>query len=182
MSYIDTKVKCRHLKKFTCKGTFRQVFICLKPPPPLQTVYVQVLIHTGKGGGGRVELERRLEGQQVTKLGRKYQHDWMYLQSINSDKHLPQSPFTGKFLDDILLLGFYSIYLISRWLQPKTYKSVSKPNGLQWKSAAFIILLTFINDIGEKSESLCTNRFNKIFYWSCGWKLHAAEVLLMIND
>jgi hypothetical protein len=25
--------------------------------------------------GGRVEPERRLEGQQFTKLGRKYQHD-----------------------------------------------------------------------------------------------------------
>ncbi len=44
--------------------------------------------------GGRVEPERRLEGQQFTKLGRKYQHDSLYLQSINSDKHLPQSPFT----------------------------------------------------------------------------------------
>ncbi len=49
--------------------------------------------------GGRVEIEpkRRLEGQQFTKLGRKFQHDWLYLQSINSDKHLPQSPFTGQF-------------------------------------------------------------------------------------
>jgi hypothetical protein len=27
MNYIDTKAKCRHLKKFTCKGTFRQMFI-----------------------------------------------------------------------------------------------------------------------------------------------------------
>ncbi len=26
---IDIKAKCRHLKKFTCKGTFRQAFICL---------------------------------------------------------------------------------------------------------------------------------------------------------
>jgi hypothetical protein len=26
-------------------------------------------------GGGRVEPERRLAGQQFTKLGRKYQHD-----------------------------------------------------------------------------------------------------------
>ncbi len=24
---IDTKAKCRHLKKLTCKGTLRQVFI-----------------------------------------------------------------------------------------------------------------------------------------------------------
>jgi hypothetical protein len=27
--------------------------------------------------GGRVESERRLEGQQFTKLGRKYQHGWL---------------------------------------------------------------------------------------------------------
>ncbi len=33
------------------------------------------------------------EGQQFTKLGQKYQ---LYLRSKNSDKHLPQSPFTGK--------------------------------------------------------------------------------------
>ncbi len=42
--------------------------------PPLHTVYVYtVLIHTGRKGG-RVQPERRLEGQQFTELGRKYQH------------------------------------------------------------------------------------------------------------
>ncbi len=50
INYTDTKAKCRHLKKLTCKETLRQVFICLrphfllwphKPPPPLHTaVYV----------------------------------------------------------------------------------------------------------------------------------------------
>ncbi len=64
------------------------------PLPPLHTVYI--LIHTGKEGGGRVEPERRLEEQQFKRLGRKYQHDWMYLQFVNSDKHLPQSPITGQ--------------------------------------------------------------------------------------
>ncbi len=40
-------------------------------------------------------------------VGRKYQHDLLYLQSINSDKHLPQSPFTGStFLDDDILLWY----------------------------------------------------------------------------
>jgi hypothetical protein len=39
----------------------------------------------GKGGrGGEGKPERRLEGQKFTKLGRKYQHDLLYLQSINS--------------------------------------------------------------------------------------------------
>ncbi len=60
------------------KGTLRQVFICLRPEPPLARfirVYI-ILIHSWKGrGAGRVEPDRRLEGQQFTKLGRKYQRD-----------------------------------------------------------------------------------------------------------
>ncbi len=37
-------------------------------------------------------------------MGRKYHHDWLYLLSMNSDKHLSQSPFIGHiFYDDILL-------------------------------------------------------------------------------
>jgi hypothetical protein len=62
------------------------------PHPLLATHCLYIMnFDTGKGRGGRVEPERRLEveRQQFTKLGQKYQHD--------SDKHLPQSPFTGKF-------------------------------------------------------------------------------------
>ncbi len=46
-------------------------------PPPLHSVYANTVLLFTQGGGeeGRVEPERRLEGQQVTKLGRKYQHD-----------------------------------------------------------------------------------------------------------
>jgi hypothetical protein len=29
INYIDTKAKCRQLKKLTCKGTLRQVFISI---------------------------------------------------------------------------------------------------------------------------------------------------------
>ena len=47
INYIETKAKGCHLKKFTCKGTLRQVFI------------------------------------------RVYRHQ--------TNKHLPQSPFTGQF-------------------------------------------------------------------------------------
>jgi hypothetical protein len=72
---IEGNAKRRHLKKFTCKGTLRQVFICLRPPPLLwphilpYTLCICVyckLIHTGKAGGGRDEPERRLEEQQFT--------------------------------------------------------------------------------------------------------------------
>ncbi len=67
--------------------------------PPTHTVHVYtVYLFTQEWGRERVEPERRLEGQQFTKLGRKYQHDWLHLQSLNSDKHLPQSPFTGQVL------------------------------------------------------------------------------------
>ncbi len=41
-------------------------------------------IHTSlREGGGRVEPERRLEGQQFTNLGQKYLPNWLYLQSVN---------------------------------------------------------------------------------------------------
>ncbi len=86
-------------KKSTCKGTLRQVFICLwahNPIPPTGTHCMHVhkiLVHTGREGG--VEPWEKEKGQ-FTKLGRKYQHDWLYLQSINSDNHLPQSSCTGQ--------------------------------------------------------------------------------------
>ncbi len=124
VNYIDTKAKCRHLKFFSYKEILRQVFICLKPPylsevpsplwphpPPPYILYTCMLCTYShrEGGRGGDEPERRLEGQQFTKLGRKYQHDWLYLQSINSDKHLPQSPCTGNFFlyDDFLLWCLY---------------------------------------------------------------------------
>ncbi len=77
------------------------------PPPPPYTLYTVRVYNIGvtgggmRGGGVRGELNQReawrLEGQQqFTKLGRKYQHDWLYPQSINADKHLPQTPFTDK--------------------------------------------------------------------------------------
>jgi hypothetical protein len=97
-NYIETKTKWRHLIKFDLERDFAAgVYLSeaqnlISPPYALDTC-----IHKGKGGGVRVEPERRREGQQFTKLGRKYQHDLLYLQSINFDKHLPQSPITGQF-------------------------------------------------------------------------------------
>jgi hypothetical protein len=59
--YIDTKAKCHHLKILSCKGTLRQVFICLRPPPhlwphtpTLYTLYTCILVYLftqGRRGG-----------------------------------------------------------------------------------------------------------------------------------
>jgi hypothetical protein len=57
------------------------------PPPPLQphTVSVSILREMDRGGGRGGQREGR--GATVHKRGRKYQHDRLYLQSINSIKH-----------------------------------------------------------------------------------------------
>jgi hypothetical protein len=58
--------------------------------PPLHTEYGYTvhLFTQGRGEGGRGgELTReKVRGAIVHKAGRKYQHDRMYLQSINSSK------------------------------------------------------------------------------------------------
>jgi hypothetical protein len=64
----------------------------MTPPPPYKLctcILYNVLIHTGKWE--RTEPERRLEEQQFTKLGRKYQHDCIF--SLKT-KDLPQSLIT----------------------------------------------------------------------------------------
>jgi len=110
INYIDTNAKCRHLKKLTLGSCVRDLSVwgplhSLWPhtptPYPLHTVYVhshtEYLLLQWRGEWGRDEPERRLEGQQFTKLGRKPKHDRLYLKSINSAKHLPQSHLTGRF-------------------------------------------------------------------------------------
>ncbi len=79
------------------------------PPPPVYVCTVHLLTQR-KGAGGIVEPERRLEGNSSQSWVENTNGDWLYFQSVNSDKHLPQSPSTGKnFLDnDILLWCLYS--------------------------------------------------------------------------
>jgi hypothetical protein len=67
-------------KNFTCKGTFSAgVYLSESQTPytPPYTLYTYVLYTYShrKGGGGRGEPEKKLDEQQCTKLGRKYQHD-----------------------------------------------------------------------------------------------------------
>ncbi len=58
------------------------------PPSYILNTSIQYT-YSNREGGGRDEPEIMLEGLQFTKLGRKYQYDWQYLQSINSDEHMP---------------------------------------------------------------------------------------------
>jgi hypothetical protein len=66
MRLIEDNVKCYHLKKLTCKGTLRQVFICLRPSTPYPllpyTLYtcIQYIIHTEEWG--EVEELNQREG------------------------------------------------------------------------------------------------------------------------
>ncbi len=84
--------KCRYLKNLPVKG------LCYRCLSVIQYTY-------SRRKGGRGEPERRLEGQQFTKQGRKYQNDWLYLQSLHSAaKFLCRSIFLD---DDILLWCIY---------------------------------------------------------------------------
>jgi hypothetical protein len=94
---IECNAKCRYLTKLTCKRTLRHVFYPSEAPfPPKMTPYPRpfthcirvysILIHTGKGGGEELTREK-VRGAIVHKASRKYQHDYLYLQSINSIKH-----------------------------------------------------------------------------------------------
>jgi hypothetical protein len=84
-------------KKLTCKETLRQVFICLKsrtPYPSPYTLYTCIQYsYSHREGGRRVEPERKGKGQQLTTLGWKYPHDWMYARNwmsmINTCREVP---------------------------------------------------------------------------------------------
>ncbi len=77
---------CCHKKKLTCKGTLRHLSVWDPEPynshSPLHTVSCIQYGYSHREGGGEVEPERRGEGQQgrvqITKLGWKCQHVWMY--------------------------------------------------------------------------------------------------------
>jgi hypothetical protein len=79
-------------KNWPEKGLLRQVFICLRPPnpkpqtPSLHTVYVYTvyLITQEEGGGMGRTREKVTQQGPVSPV-------------YNSNKHQPQSPFTGQY-------------------------------------------------------------------------------------
>ncbi len=120
INYKNTKAKWRHLKEWPGKVLCDRCLYVWGPEPPsppyrLYNMYTLYLCTQGRGevGGGESWTRGKVIRATVHKLGRNYQHVRLYLQSIKSDKHLSQSPFTGQFLDgDILhcLLWVSSFY------------------------------------------------------------------------
>jgi hypothetical protein len=70
----EGNAKCRHLKKFTCNGTLRQVFICLiprTPYPPPYTLYtcIQYTYSRREEGEGGDLNRKKGKGATVHKAG-----------------------------------------------------------------------------------------------------------------
>ncbi len=84
------------------------------PHPPI-FLFLFYFIHTGRwGGGGRVEPERRGNSSQSwvenTNITDDLTESPVY--SINSDKHLPQSPFTRQ-LFNMTPQFCFDIYIVN---------------------------------------------------------------------
>jgi hypothetical protein len=93
-------------KKITCKGTLRQVFICLScTPPPLHNVqYTYMYLFTLRRGGGRVQPKKSLERQHFTKMGRKKNMSECISSLSNLINTNRKVPLQVIFLDDDILL------------------------------------------------------------------------------
>ncbi len=64
----------------------------IPPPPPTHCI---LYVYNIRGGGGEIEPERRLEGHQSLVENNNMIDCISSL--LNTDKHLPQSLFTGQF-------------------------------------------------------------------------------------
>ncbi len=126
----NTKWWC-HLKKKTCKGTLRQVFICLWPrtpysPPPAYTLYT-CIIHRGMGRGGGNWTREKVRRATVHKP------TWLMTDCISSLQTLINT--CRKVPLQVNLVG------IVRWIAPYTVqctvmhrivKRMQIPSQLYW--------------------------------------------------
>ncbi len=126
--FIDGNAKCHQLEKLTCKVTLRQVFICLRPrisyPTPLYTLHTCIQSTCShREGGGESWSSEKVRGATVHKAGSKILTCLTgspLLQSMNSEKLLPQSPFTGQFFrwwHFALVTVWYEKLFIAYWNQ-----------------------------------------------------------------
>ncbi len=95
---IDTKVNRRHLKKLTCKGTLRQVLVCIR-------------VHRLEVQSAMLLFSTQLDELLPLSPSLWFNFPPFPLPCVNkytggrgfwgsrpqTDKHLPQSPFTGQF-------------------------------------------------------------------------------------
>ncbi len=115
--YKDTKAKCSHLKKITCKGTLRQMFISVyrleKHSVMLEFFQLSFVscchstfsvVHLAPLTPFPVWLSIQYTPIRCVKVGMgSLEERWP-----QKDKHLPQSPFTGQFFRwDILVWCLY---------------------------------------------------------------------------
>ncbi len=71
--FTEDNEKCRHLKKLLCGRCLSVLGPEPHTPPLLYSIRVYTILYSftqGRGNGGEL-----YQGQQFTKLGRKYQHD-----------------------------------------------------------------------------------------------------------
>jgi hypothetical protein len=66
---IKINAKCRYEKNWPVERLCGRCFICLRPPLLLWP---------------HIPIKEKVRGAIVHKAGRKYQHDWLYLQSIKT--------------------------------------------------------------------------------------------------
>jgi hypothetical protein len=123
INYIDAKEKCWHLKSLPVKGLCGRCISDWVPPPLLgfclgwsskfvgsKSGQIQSVKHTGKGGESWTR--EKVRGATIHKAGSKISSCLTAspLQSINSEKHLPQSPI-GHFLE--VMTFCFSVYMVN---------------------------------------------------------------------
>ncbi len=92
---IECNAKCRYLKKLIWKGASRGMFYLSEAPsllwphtpPSPYTLYTCVQYSYTHMEGGELTREKARGTAIVHGAGRKFQHDFLYLQSINSIKY-----------------------------------------------------------------------------------------------
>ncbi len=91
---IESNAKCRYVKKLNMQRDFAAGVLSVWGPfpaydpilPPPSTLYTSIQYTYSHEEGGEL-IREKVRGAIVHKAVRKYQHDWLYLLSINSIKH-----------------------------------------------------------------------------------------------